>query len=138
MREAAIALAKVRTNTYIIFFLQLLTLGRGLLEDVFGISNTKALYGLVAILTIEALICTLHIVKFVSEIPPKEKNIKPMTMYAARIRYILLLDMILMIVLVIVHSQFGIAPVVTGIILLTILLDYWILKYLTILQRNRY
>ena len=138
MREAAIALAKVRTNTYIIFFLQLLTLGRGILEDVFGISNTRALYGMVAILTIEALICTLHLVKFVSEIPPKEKNIKPMTMYAARIRYILLFDMILMIVLVIVHSEFGIAPVVTGIILLTILLDYWILKYLTILQRNRY
>lgn len=138
MRDAAIALAKVRTNTYIIFFLQLLTLGRGILEDVFGISNTRALYGMVAILTIEALICTLHLVKFVSEIPPKEKNIKPMTMYAARIRYIFLLDMVLMIAVVIIRSQFEMAVAENILLVCTVLLDYWILKYLTILQRNRY
>lgn len=138
MNEGATALGKLRGYTYIIFFMLIAMLFHERIAEAFGTSDRKIHYGFIMLIVFQILFCILYIVKYASTVGQNDRKRKLIMGYAASIRLILICQAGLMVILVL-NSAFEGSPYIDkGATVFCILLQYYILKYLTILQRKRY
>jgi hypothetical protein len=138
MNEGAVALSKVRVYSYMIFFFDIALLFHSDLAQLFGISDRKMTYGLILLIAIQATIGFMYTVKYLTTVNQKDKNWKSILMYASRIRFeftgmYVALGIMILNDAVIENYLLDKIAVAANIILL-----YYVLKDLTILQRRRY
>lgn len=137
MGEGMRALAKVRTYTYIVFFMYLAMLFHDSISGAIGIGDRKLVFGLVALAVIQVILCVLYDVKYATTVP-RGKMHKVVMMYCARLRLWLLVQIVLMILQVANEAYLGnyyLDKVVSATLIVLTMLT---LKTLTILQRGNY
>lgn len=137
MGEGMRALAKVRTYTYIVFFMYLAMLFHDSISGATGIGDRKLVFGLVALAVIQVILCVLYDVKYATTVP-RGKIHKVVMMYCARLRLWLLVQIVLMILQVANEAYLGnyyLDKIVSATLIVLTMLT---LKTLTILQRGNY
>lgn len=161
MNEGYQALGKVRAFTYLIFVFDVLLLFHQGIANLVRTTDTRILYGLIMMVAIQSVISQMYVVKYASEAEniifgsiktggkgkskkatkasaDRQKELSKAMMYAARTRYFILANFIIVALLLLnslqIHSYIFDKIVVCG----GIVLIYFVLKNLTILQRGRF
>lgn len=136
-QEGRESLAKIRSLSYILFIFYFAMFFHTGLTKLFNTSETKILYGFIAIIATQILLCTLHIIKFGMTVQSGKKKSVTM-MVAARVRAFFMIQGVFLIVqavnATVMRSQF----IDFGCIVINILNMIMVLKNLTILQRGSF
>ncbi len=136
-REGKIALAKIRSLSYMLFIFYFVMIFHQLLTELFNTSETKILFGFIAIIATQIILCTLYILKFGMTVQSgKNKNVA--LMIAARVRVFFLIQILFLIIQAINATVMKSAFIDYGCIAVNFLNMIMVLKNLTILQRGSY
>lgn len=137
-REGFLSLRKIRTYSYIIFLFELFLLVHGRIAGLFDTTDRKILYGLILLIFFQVTICTLHIVKYVTTVGQKNKKRKEIIMHTSRIM-VFFVGMYLVLALLIANDAIYHNYYVDKILIVSgILMLFYVLKNLTILEHQRY
>ena len=130
-------LAKLRTYIYILFGLLVVNIFHPGIANLIHFTRSRMLYSLTMIIVSVAIICTIYIIKFASQVR-ENKYKKIIIMYAAKIRYFIIGIMILLAVQVAI-CYFDLPIIADKLMVVTEMsLIAFSLKYLTLLQREEY
>lgn len=130
-------LARLRTYTYILFGLLCVNLLHPAIARLVHFTRHRMLYSLVMIIVTIAIIGTVYVIKFASEVR-ESKYKKIIIMYAAKIRYFIIAIVVLLGVQVAI-CYFELPLIADKLIVVTEMsMIVLILKYLTLLQREQY
>lgn len=163
MNEGVQALAKARTYTYMLFAFDVLLLFHAGIANLFNTSDTKILYGLIALIVLQATIGSMYVVKYASEASniinatyskgkgknkksnkatkataERDRDLKSAMMYASRARFIMLGHYVIVVLLLLNNLQIHSYLFDKIVAACSFVLIYFILKYVTILQRGRF
>ena len=136
-RDGRESLAKIRTLSYILFIFYFVMFFHSWLTKLFQTSETKILFGFIAIIATQIILCTLYIVKFATTLHNDKKK-KVTTMIAARVRVFFVIQVIFLAAQAINATVMKSKFIDYGCIFVNILNMIMVLKNLTILQRRSY
>lgn len=162
MNEGLQALGKARAYSYMLFGFDIALMLHELIAKLFNVSDTKILFGFLALVAIQATIGSMYLVKYASEArdiimgssgkrgkkgkkakatkasAEREKEVEKAMMYASRARYMFLANYVVVILLLLNSLQIHSIFVDKSVVFAGIILIYFQLKYITILQRGRF
>lgn len=163
MNEGVQALGKARTYTYMLFVFDVLLFGHAAIANLFKVQDSKILYGLIALIVLQATVGSMYVVKYASEaeniinitygMKGKGKNKKAKAtkasaerdkalgkamMYASRARFIIMGHYVVILLLLLNNLQIHSYIFDKAVVASTLVLIYFTLKYITILQRGRF
>lgn len=137
MDEGSNALGKIRGYTYILFFMYVTMFFHKQIADLFGTEDRRILYGFIMLTAFQVTFCILYIIKFGTTVGNGKKRGAIMG-YAASVRATLIGQYAFLIIALLNDLFEGSFYIDKAAILMCIIMIYYELKFLTILQRRQY
>ena len=137
MKEGVASLGKMRGFTYLLFFLFCIMLLHDQIADALGAEHRQILFAFVLLTFMQVTTCVMHLAKFAMA-ARENKTGQKMMPHVARLRMALFGQYGALLIIVLNEVLEGNRYIDIGGILFCIVMIYFILKDLTILQRARY